>query len=148
MSFRRNISPRGAIGDLLEVWRQPTPYRWPVLGVSIAATIGLGVIFIPESQRIQPRPPEVTYITSFAPDRTDAEIIASNIENQRRKEQRLREIAVAEERVKEAYRQLGRATGLDVEAMERQIAREKAGEEAAARRQAQAGPGNRGAGDL
>ena len=65
---------------------RPNPYRWRVLGVSVAATFALMVVMIPESERIEPRPPEVTWITTFQPDRTDAEIIASNIENQKRKD--------------------------------------------------------------
>jgi uncharacterized protein (UPF0335 family) len=93
-------------------------------------------VFIPESQRAEPRPPKITWISSFDANRTDAQIIASNRENQVRKERLAREQAEREEKVKEAYRTLGRATGLDVDAMERRIAAEKAAEEAAAKARA------------
>jgi hypothetical protein len=132
MSFWRLISPGRAVADLVNEWRQPNPYRWRVLGMSVAITFTLMVMLIPESQPVPPPRPEVTYITTFAPDRTDEEIVATNIENQRRKDelQALRDAAA--ERRRDAYRALGRATGIDVDAMEAQIARERAAEERAA----------------
>lgn len=132
MKYWRRISPRGAIGDLVDQWRQPTPYRWQILGVSVALTFTLMVMLIPESQRAPPARPQVTYISTFAPDRTDAEITASNIANQRRQDELQARRDALEERKKELYRNLGRATGVDVDAMERRIERERAAEEAAA----------------
>jgi hypothetical protein len=132
MSFLRRISPRRAVADFAHEWQQPNPYRWRVLGVSIAATFAILMVFIPEDQRVTPRPPEVTWITTYEPGRTDEEIAASNLLNQQRKEQLAAQQAAREERRKELYRQLGRATGLDVDAMEAEIARERAAEEAAA----------------
>ena len=132
MSFWRLISPSRAVADLANEWRRPNPYRWRVLGISVAITFTMMVVLIPKTETAPPPRPTITWITSFAPDRTDEEIIASNIENQRRKDelQALRDAAA--ERRKAAYRALGRATGLDVDAMERDIARERAAEEAAA----------------
>lgn len=132
MSYWRNISPRGALSDLVHEWRQPTPHRWQILGLSMAATFALMVLIIPESERVEPKPPAVTWITTFAPGRTEAEIIASNIENQKLKERLQAEAAARAEERKELYKALGRATGLDVEAMEAEIERERAAEEAAA----------------
>lgn len=132
MSYWRKVSPTGAIGDLIELWRQPTPYRWQILGVAVAMTFTMMVVFIPESQRVEPKRPNVTYITTFDPNRTDAEIVASNIENQKRQDKRRAELEALAERKKEAYKALGRATGIDVDAMEADIAREKAAEKAAA----------------
>jgi hypothetical protein len=132
MSFWRRISPRRAVADFANEWRQPSPYRWQAMGVSIAATFAIMMVFLPANQRVAPRPPEITWITTYAPNRTDAEIAASNLANQRRKEELAAELAAREERRKELYRALGRATGVDVDAMEAQIAREQAGGEAAA----------------
>ena len=132
MGYWDRFSPRGGFEDFLAYWRQPTPYRWQILGLSVGLTFTLMVLFVPESQRVEPRPPDVTYISTFAPDRTDAEIAATNVENQQRQDELRAEREAREERVREAYRQLGRATGLDVDAMEEQIARERAAEEAAA----------------
>lgn len=120
MSFWRQISPRGAIGDLIHEWRKPNPYRWRVLGVSVAATFTLMVVMIPDSVRIEPRPPEVTWITTFSSDRTDAEIVASNIENQKRKDKLAAEAAERAERAREAARALARASGFDPDELERQ----------------------------
>lgn len=131
MSFWRQISPRRAVSDFANEWRQPNPYRWRVLGVSVAATFALMMLLLPESQRIEPRPPEVTWITTFAEGRTDDEIIASNIENQKRKDERAAAAAARAERRKQAYKALGRASGLDVDAMEAEIERDRAAEQAA-----------------
>jgi|SRR5690606_3734813 len=125
------VSPVGALSDLLAYWRQPTPYRWQIVGVSIALTFTLMVLFIPESQRAEPRRPDVTYISTFAPDRTDEEIMASNLENQERQDRLRAEAEARAERKKAAYRALGRASGFDVDAMQERIDREAAAEEAA-----------------
>ncbi len=105
--------------------------------MSVAATFALMVMFLPESQRADPRPPTITWITTFAPGRTEAEIAASNLANQKRQDALRAQAAAREERRKELYRQLGRATGVDVDKMEADIEREKAEEEAAARQPAQ-----------
>jgi hypothetical protein len=136
MGFWRQISPRRAVNDFANEWRQPNPYRWRVLGVSVAATFALMMLLLPESERIKPQPPDVTWISTFAEGRTDAEIVASNIENQKRKDKLAAEAAERAERRREAYKALGRATGVDVEAMEEEIERERAAEEAAATPQA------------
>ena len=132
MSFWRRISPAHAVGDFADQWRQPTPHRWKILGVSAAATFAIFMVFVPEDQRVPPARPEVTYITTWAPDRTQEEIIASNLANQARKERLAAERAAREERKKELYRALGRATFIDVDAMEAEIAREQAAEAAEA----------------
>ncbi|MEO6389121.1 MAG: hypothetical protein ABIT16_04905 [Croceibacterium sp.] len=136
MKYWRRVSPKGAISDLVNEWRAPNPYRWQVLGVSVAATFALMMLFIPESQTAEPRKPKITYISTFAPGRSDAEIKATNLENQKLQDVRHAEEAAAEERVKAGYRALGRATGIDVDAMEADIARKRAAEEAAKARRA------------
>lgn len=139
MRYWTKFTPRNAAdawGDLLSYWRQPTPYRWQILTLSVALTFTLMVLLIPESERAEPRRPDITYITTFEPGRTDAEITASNIANQQRQEEIEAQRKALEERKKELYRRLGRATGVDVDAMEEQIERERAAEEAAAAAQA------------
>jgi hypothetical protein len=120
MSFWRNVSPRGAFGDFVHEWRRPNPYRWRVLGVSVAATFTLMVVMIPDSERIEPRPPKVTWITTFAPDRSDAQIVASNIENQKYKDKLKAEAEARAERKREAARALARASGFDPDELARQ----------------------------
>lgn len=126
MGFWRRISPRRAVEDFAQEWRQPAPHRWKVLGVSAAATFFIFMMFVPESQRVEPRPPQITWITTFAPDRTQEEIVASNVANQRRQDELAARLARREEIRKNLYRELGRATFVDVDAMERQIAAEEA----------------------
>jgi hypothetical protein len=138
--YWQRFAPRGALEDLLAYWRQPTPYRWQILALSVGLTFTLMVLFVPESERIEPRHPDVTYITTFAPGRTDAEIIASNRANQARQDELRAEQKAREEAARDAYRRLGRATGLDVDAMEEQIARDRAAEEAAAAARADRAP--------
>ena len=55
MSYWRRLNPRGGLDDFLDYWRQPTPYRWQILGVSVALTFTLMVLFVPENQRAEPR---------------------------------------------------------------------------------------------
>jgi len=124
-NFWRDVSPRGALSDLAGEWRQPTPHRWQILGVSIAATFALMMLFLPKEQRAPPEKPVVTWITTFDPNRTDQQIIESNIENQKRQDA-IRALKEAqEERRREAYRALGRATGLDVDALEKEFREDK-----------------------
>jgi hypothetical protein len=122
VSYWKNISPRGAIGDLAHEWKKPNPYRWRILAVSVAATFTMMAVLIPKSERVEPREPEVTYIATFAPGRGEAEIIASNKANQIKQDRLRAEQAARDERRKEFFRTLGRATGLDVDQLEKQYA--------------------------
>ncbi|MGX7894470.1 hypothetical protein [Tsuneonella sp. HG222] len=131
MGFWRNVSPRGAVGDFLDTWRQPQPYRWQILGIAVALTFAIMMLFIPKSERADPERPTITYISTLDETRTDAEIVASNQANQKRKEEAEAILAARVERRKELYRALGRATGVDVAEMERKIKAEEAAEAAA-----------------
>jgi hypothetical protein len=136
MRFKSRFNPTGGILDFWNEIRRPTPYRWPILGLSLLCTFGLLFWVTKERVLVPPEPPKVSFISTFAEGRTDAEIVASNLENQKRKERREAEQAKLDAEVKAAYRALGRATGLDVDAMERKIAADKAAEEAAKARAA------------
>ena len=121
MSYWRRISPRGAVSDFIEEWRRPQPYRWQILGLAVAITFAMMVFLIPDSQRIPPARPEVTYITSWQEGRTDEEIAASNAANQARKEEAARLAEERQARRREAFRALGKASGFDVDELERQF---------------------------
>lgn len=125
MNFRRRISPRGAIADFIELWRAPQPYRWQILGVSVALTFTMMIVLIPKSERIPPARPEVTFISTWEEGRTDEEIVASNLENQRRKEEAAALAAERQERRREAYRALARASGFDPDELERAYAEDE-----------------------
>lgn len=140
MGMLTRFNPTSGIQDFWNEFRRPQPYRIPILLVSAAVPIILIFAFIGgRSEKAALERPDVFYITTFEPGRTDEEIMASNIENQKLKEERAARRAELEERKKDAYRALGRATGLDVDAMERQIEEERAREEAAREANQQAG---------
>lgn len=116
--------------DFWNEFRKPNPYRWPML---LASTAPFALIFYwlsGETVYKAPEKPQITYITTFDPDRTDEEIMASNIENQEVQDLReAREQALAE-RKRDLYKALGAATGMDVEEIERRADERRAQEEA------------------
>ncbi|TXG94230.1 MAG: hypothetical protein E6R09_17760 [Rhodocyclaceae bacterium] len=132
MSFWRKISPSGAVRDFAHEFTRPNPYRWPVIGVSLAATFTLFSVMWQEGGEGPPPRPEITYITTFAPHRSDTEIAASNAANQARNDKLAAEQAARAEKVKDIYRTLGRVSGMDVDKIEKQAAEERATEERAA----------------
>jgi hypothetical protein len=118
-SFWRNVAPAEGIRGLVQVWRE-NPYRWRVLAVSIVLTALMLYGFLPPNERAEPRKPDITWISTFEPGRSDAQILASNIENQKIKEKNDAEKAKLAAERKEFYRELGRASGFDVDALERE----------------------------
>lgn len=132
MSLISRLNPKDGVQDFWSEFRRPNPYRWRILAASIVLTSGLMYLIIREDLVGPPVPYDVEYITSFEPGRTDEEIIASNIENQRRKEEIEALFEQNEERKKELYRALARASGMDPDKIEREAAEEEAREEAAA----------------
>jgi hypothetical protein len=118
----RNVSPIEGFGSLIEYWKQPTPYRWQILALSVALTFAMLFVFVPKTERAPPPKADIVWINSWPEGRSDQEIIASNIANQKRKD----EAAVLEkqrtELRKEFYRELARASGMDPDALEREFA--------------------------
>lgn len=130
MGMINRFNPTPGALDFWNEFRKPTPYRWPVLGLSILLTFGLMYHITSESALVPPAPPKVTYISSFPAGRSDAEIIASNIENQKNQDAVAALLEQGEERKRELYRTLGRASGMDVDEIEREAAKERAAIEA------------------
>lgn len=141
MSIWKNADPVGAIADFRTVWNQAGKNRWRIAALAAAATIGTFSLMYQEEHRILPRPPQVTYISSWRADRTDAEIIASNKANEIYQRQVRAEQAKRDEEVRQIYVRIGRASGMDVEAIEAKARAERAAEEAARNRPAQQQPG-------
>lgn len=100
--------------------------RFWVLLIAAGITGTILYQFSKERWRIPPAPPKVEYISTFAEGRSDAEIEASNRANQAVQDRLRAEQRAREEEARDAYRALGRAAGMDVEGIEREIAREKA----------------------
>lgn len=130
--FLRSISPRRAVKDFAGHWEQPTPHRWPILGVACAATFAVFMLFIPESTRIVPPEPDLIYITTFDENRTRAEIIASNCANQELQDSIRARLEQRAELRRDIYRALGEATFVDVDAMEAEVEEQRRAEREAA----------------
>lgn len=128
--FWRDVSPRSLWSDLRTVIEQAGANKWRIGLLSAATTFGIFSIMWQEGGRGLPRPPQVTYITSWPADRTEAEIIASNIANQKRKEKLAAEQARRDEEVRQIYKTIGRYSGMDVDAIEKKAMAERAAEEA------------------
>jgi hypothetical protein len=131
MLSKSRFNPAPGFLDLWNEIRRPRPYRWTFLAASVLPVAGILWWAVSQVEYKAPERPQIDYITSFAPDRSDAEIIASNRANQEVKE--LREAAEADiaERKRNMYKALGAAAGMDVDAIEAKAEAERAAEAAA-----------------
>ena len=131
MLSKSRFNPAPGFLDLWNEIRRPRPYRWTFLAASVLPVAGILWWAVSQVEYKAPERPQIDYITSFAPDRSDAEIIASNRANQEVKE--LRDAAEADiaERKRNMYKALGAAAGMDVDAIEAKAEAERAAEAAA-----------------
>lgn len=129
------FNPAPGIVDFWNEFRKPNPYRLPILLASAAPFALIAYWLVGETHYGAPEQPRITYITTFDPDRSDEQIIASNLENQEVKE--LREASEAElaQRKRDLYKALGAAAGMDVEEIERRADETRAAEAAEERAQ-------------
>lgn len=124
----RNASPAGALGDFATVFKGAGKNRWPIAALAALTTLGVFSLIAGESWRKPPAKPQITWITTFAPGRSEAEIVASNVANQKRNDALAAEQAKREADVRNIYKTIGRASGMDVD----RIAAEGDAERAAA----------------
>ncbi|MEE4201767.1 hypothetical protein [Erythrobacter sp.] len=125
------FNPKPGILDFWSEFRKPNRFRWPILALSM---VPFAVIFYwlsSETAYKTPERPQITYITTFDPDRSDAEIMASNMANQEVKELREAAREDLEERKRDLYKALGAAAGMDVEEIDRRGREARAAEERA-----------------
>ncbi len=127
----REASPRGAIADLRTVYEQAGKNRWRIAILAALTTFGTFSVMVGQSWTKQRALPEITYINSWPEDRTAAETKAFIEENQRRKEERAVLQAMADAEAKAFWKALGRASGMDVEAIEAKAEAERKAAEAA-----------------
>lgn len=132
------FNPTTGIADFWNEFRRPNPYRWPILFVSALPVAGMLYWGTQSTQYGEPERPKIEYITSLDAARSDAEIAAENAANQEVKELRAAEEARIAEQKRNLYKSLGKAAGMDVEAIEREAAAERAAEEAKAAREREA----------
>lgn len=132
------FNPAGGVADFWNEIRRPTPYRWPILGLSL---LPVALILWWAADQVHyktPERPKIIYITTLDPARSDAEITASNRENQEVKDLRAAEEARIAARKRDLYKALGAAAGMDVERIEREADARKAAEAAAEKRKREA----------
>lgn len=126
-----DVSPTGMIADFREVWRQAGQNRWRFAVVAAACTAGVFTVMMQQEASAPHLPPKVTYISVLPSHRTDAEIMASNLANQKSKEAFAREQAKRNEDVRNLYKTLGRVSGMDVDKIAREADAEAAAEKKA-----------------
>ena len=133
--FFRNVSPLRAVKDLWQLLGAPTEYRTRSLLLAASITGGIFYLMWQQEGRGLPRPPTVIFFESWRADRSDAEIIAGNIAaTKRARAEAAAEEARAED-VRQMYKAVGAATGLDTKTMYEQgkVEREAEARAAAAR---------------
>lgn len=127
----RRINPLAALGDLGKELARPHPHRFKIMAVALAITIGLFSVMWQEGGAGLPRPPEITYVQSFDPNRSEADIVAGNIAATKASRAAEAEEAASQERIRQMYKTLGRVSGMDVDKIEAEAKAERAAEEAA-----------------
>ncbi|QIQ87014.1 hypothetical protein [Erythrobacter sp.] len=130
MLSNSRFNPKAGAVDFWHEFTKPNPYRWPILALSCLPLVVIFVWLSSEVHYKEPARPSITYITTLDPDRSDEEIMASNLENQEIKDLRAAREEEIAERKRELYKALGRATGMDVDEIERQAEAERAAENA------------------
>lgn len=128
-----DVNVGGAIGDFLTVFRETGPNRWRFAALAAIPPVAIFTVFLHEEARGQPPRPEITFITSWRGDRSLAEIERSNIANQRIKDRIAALEAKRAEDEQRMYMTLGRASGIDVDAMKRRADADKAAQQAKVR---------------
>ncbi|MFN3469004.1 MAG: hypothetical protein ACK4Z7_04815 [Novosphingobium sp.] len=113
--FFRNVSPRRAVIDLWEVLGAPSEYRFVGLLMAMAVTGGIFYVMGQQGGRGLPRPPELIYFPSLAEGRSDAEILAENREATAKARAEAAREEESAERIRQMYRAVGNATGIDAD---------------------------------
>ena len=119
-SYWKNVNPVGAFSDLFGVVRDAGPNRWRIGLAAAATTLFLFWLLTHESWRAAPPRPKIIYINSWPASRTMKETRAFIEANQKWNDDRAAEQAKAEEETRQMYKALGRATGIDVDKIERE----------------------------
>ncbi len=115
MSFKKDISPSGALADFCNVWRSNGEKRWLILLAScLPAAILIYGIYEDVRKKSVPPPPGIIYVESWPADRSAEQIMADRAERAK-----LMEAQIAEQ--KRRYEALGRASGMDVDAIKADI---------------------------
>ncbi len=131
-TFFSQVSPRRAVIDLWNVLGAPSEFRWQ--GVVLAGLVSGSIIWVMLGQegRALPPPPKVIYFESWRADRSDAQIIAENIAAAKKAKAEAAEEERRAEDMRQMYKAVGAATGLDTDAMYKKGKAEREAEDRAA----------------
>ena len=121
MSFMRNINPTGAIADLRSVYRDAGPARWRNAVLAAFCTFGMFAIMATQNWVGERRLPEITYINSWPADRTEAETRVFIAANQKKKDAREKAQAESDAEAQKLWMAVGKASGMDVEAIKQKV---------------------------
>ncbi len=125
----KGISPVKGGGDLIAYLREDRPHKFLLfVAACIPPAIMVYTFYADALEKAQPPPPSVTYFESWPTGRTRAESLDNIL-----KQQVIKDKWLAEQR--RAYSDIGRATGIDVDKIEREAAQERAA--AAAKKKAE-----------
>lgn len=127
----RRLNPLPALGDLGSELAKPYPHRFKIMAAAAAVTVGLFSVMWQEGGAGLPHPPEITYVETLEPNRSEAEIVAGNIAATKAARAAEAEQAASAERVRQIYKSLGRVSGMDVDKIEAQAKADAAAEAAA-----------------
>ncbi len=130
MSYWQKINPGGAMSDIVTVFRDAGSKRWPIALVSAAITVGVFSTLTYESWKIPRALPTVVYITSWPEDRTPAETAAFIKANQQAKDEQAARIEAYDAEGRKLWATVGKASGLNVDKMQKQADAERAADKA------------------
>jgi hypothetical protein len=126
MSFFKDVSLRSAGSDLIGFLRTSGEHSpWIFLAACLPTAVIMYTFYLDSMEKAKPPPPTVTYFESWPATRTIEESKAAIAERQKLKDQMIA-------RQKEAYKAFGRAVGMDVERIEREVKAEQVAKKATA----------------
>ena len=123
----KHVSPIEGIGGFVDQWRQPTPI--PLANPGVVGSADLHddrAARSPRPSARRPPSPTCIWINSWPENRSEKEIVASNIANQKRKDAEAALDKEREEVRKNFYRKLARASGMDPDELAREFGQPKA----------------------
>ncbi|MEO7246904.1 MAG: hypothetical protein ABIW31_00490 [Novosphingobium sp.] len=115
----KDVSPTGAITEFIQVFREAGPKRWRTALAAAATTLLLFWMLTHDTWRVPPPHPKVNYINSWPLTRTAKQRQDFIKANQKWVDDRAAEQAKRDEEVRQMYKAVGRAAGMDVEQIER-----------------------------
>ena len=100
------VGPRAALRDLKAFMAQRSREQWLGASLAVLVTIIILIIFFVDSKINTAPPPQIVYVESFGPDRTDADIKA---DQQKASEERRK----AEEARRKEFQKLEKKFGIE-----------------------------------